>query len=98
MTLVIEVTPEVETRLQAAAARRGLPVGEYAKALLERQILPLAVRVAALSAEEQDRAMAAAAEDATALYNHDLALPPAERELTAFTVPDGEPLLDSTDA
>src|SRR5438094_175964 len=90
MTLVIEVTPEVEARLEAAAAKHGLPVAEYAKVLLERQVMPLAVRVAALPPEEQDRIMAAAAEDAAELYNADLASPPAERELTAFTALDGE--------
>jgi hypothetical protein len=90
MTLVIEVPPEVEIRLQAAAAKRGVPVVEYAKALLERQVLPLAVRVAALAPEEQDRLMAAAAEEAAELYNADLALAPGERELTAFTALDGE--------
>jgi hypothetical protein len=93
MTLVIEITPDVETRLQSAAAKRGLPVAEYAKALLERQVLPLAVRVAALPPAEQDRLMAAAAEDAADLYDADLALPPDERDLTAFTALDGEPIL-----
>ena len=97
MTLVIEVTPEVETRLQAAAAKRGLPVSEYAKGLLERQVLPLAVRVAALPPEEQDRIQAAAADAAADLYNTDLALPPGERDLTAFTALDGEPIHDPDD-
>jgi hypothetical protein len=97
MTLVIDVTPEVETRLQQAAARQGLPVAEYARAVLERQVLPLAVRVAALPPEEQDRALAAAAADAADLYDADLALPPGERELTAFTALDGEPIHDAGD-
>jgi hypothetical protein len=94
MTLTIEVTPELETRLQAAAARQGLPVAEYARAVLERQVLPLARRVAALPLDEQDRIMAAAAEDAAEFYNADLALPVNERELTAFTALDGENSLD----
>jgi hypothetical protein len=97
MTLMIDVTPEVEARLEAAAAKRGLPIAEYAKVLLERQVLPLAVRVAALPAEEQDRIMAAAAEDAADLYNSDLALPASERELTAFTALDGEDFHDAAD-
>lgn len=97
MTLVIEVPPEVEIRLQAAAAKRGIPVAEYAKALLERQVLPLAVRVAALSPEEQDRLMAAAAEEAAELYDADLALSSGERELTAFTALDGEDFDDVDD-
>jgi hypothetical protein len=98
MTLVIEVTPEVETRLQAAAAKRGLSVTDYAKDLLERQVLPLALRVAVLPPEEQDRIMAAAAEEAAELYEADLALPPAERELTAFTALDGEDYDDVGDS
>ena len=54
MTLVLEVTAEVEARLRAAAAERSMPVAEYATGLLERQVLPLAVRVAALPTEEQE--------------------------------------------
>jgi hypothetical protein len=44
----------------------------------------------ALPREEQERQLAAAAEDAAPLYAADLALPVAERELTAFTTLDGE--------
>jgi hypothetical protein len=97
MTLVIDVTPEVETRLQEAAAKRGLPVAEYVRAVLERQVLPLALRVAALPPEEQDRILAAAAEGAADLYNADLALRSEQRELTAFTTLDSEPIHDSAD-
>jgi hypothetical protein len=93
MTLTIEVTPELESRLQAAAARNGLPVAEYARTVLERQVPPLALRVASLPPEEQDRIMAAAAEEAADLYNADLALPINERELTAFTALDSQPPL-----
>jgi hypothetical protein len=89
MTLTIEVTPELESRLQAAAAHQGLPVAEYARAVLEQQVLPLAIRVSSLPPEEQDRMMAAAAEGAADLYNADLARPVQERELTAFTALDG---------
>ena len=90
MTLVLEVTAEVEARLRAAAAERSMPVAEYATGLLERQVLPLAVRVAALPTEEQDRVLAAAAVEAADLYNADLAQAVEERELTAFTALDGE--------
>jgi hypothetical protein len=97
MTLIIEMNPEVEARLQEAAARHGVPVAEYAKGLLERQVLPLALRVSALPPDQQDQAVAAAADDAAELYRADLALPPRERELTAFTVLDGEEFPDDAE-
>jgi hypothetical protein len=97
MTLIIELPPEIETRLQQAAARQGLPVEEYVKALLERQVLPLAVRVATLPPEVQDRILVAAAEDAVDLYSADLARPTRDRELTAFTALDGEDFHDFPD-
>ncbi len=43
---------------------------------------------------ERNRLLAQAAEAAAPEYEADLALPPAERELTAFTALDGEPFLD----
>jgi hypothetical protein len=98
MTLIIEVGPEVEARLQAAAAKSGVPVSDYARGLLERQVLPLALRVAALTPEEQDQIMAAAAEEAAEVYDADLALPLRERELTAFTALDGEEFHDAENA
>lgn len=97
MTLIIEVAPEVETRLQVIAAKHGLAAAEYAKALLERHVLPLAVRVAALPPEQQDQIMAAAAEDAADIYNADLDRPPGARELTAFTALDGEDFHEPAD-
>src|SRR5688572_18375105 len=98
MTLIIEVDPEVQARLQEAAARQGVAVSEYAKGVLERQVLPLALRAADLPPDEQDRIMAAAAEEASDLYNADLARPLRERELTAFTALDGEEFHDPADA
>ena len=90
MTLMIDLEPEVQWRLQSAATQRGLPVADYAREVLARQVLPLSLRVAALPPEEQDRLMTAAAEELQSLYNADLSLPPAQRELTAFTALDGE--------
>ena len=66
--------------------------------MLERQALPLAICVAALAPEEQYRILAAAADDAADLYNADPALPPGERDLTAFTALDGKPIQDRDDA
>jgi len=44
---------------------------------------------------QRRRILAAAAENAAPLYEADLALPVAERELTAFTALDGEPFLNN---
>ncbi len=46
---------------------------------------------------ERNRILAQAAEAAAPEYEADLALPVAERELTAFTALDGEPFLDEAD-
>jgi len=47
-----------------------------------------------LPSAERNRIMEQAAEAAAPEYEADLALPVAERELTAFTALDGEPFLD----
>jgi len=39
MTLTLNVTPELETRLREEAARKGIPAEEYARMLLEEQLL-----------------------------------------------------------
>jgi hypothetical protein len=96
MTLILDLSPEMESRLEQAAARSGMPIAEYAKAVLERQVLPLALRVAAMPPEEQDRILTAAAEQAAELYNADLSLPPSERELAAFTALDGDQFSDGS--
>jgi hypothetical protein len=38
MTLVIDLPPEVESRLQEEAARQGIPVPEYVRGLLENLV------------------------------------------------------------
>ena len=45
---------------------------------------------------ERRAALAASAKAVAPLYNEDLAKPVAERELTAFTALDGEPILDGS--
>ena len=50
-----------------------------------------------LTIEERGLYLRAAAADAAPLYNADFALPPAERELTAFTILDGEPIYEYED-
>lgn len=40
MTLVLELTPELERKLRQAAERQRLSVDEYARRVLEQQITP----------------------------------------------------------
>jgi hypothetical protein len=40
MTLVIDVTPELETRLQEEATKQGMAVAEYVRTLLESLVRP----------------------------------------------------------
>ena len=97
MTITIDLRPEVEARLVQKARTAQQPMSEYLNDLIESLLMPKEVDLEAFLAlprEEQDRLMAAAAEDAAPLYAADLALPPAERELTAFTALDGEPFHD----
>ena len=66
---------------------RGNLVSRFSKSrsLTARELL-------SLPADKRDAYLRAAAEDAAPLYEADLALPPSERELTALTALDGEPL------
>jgi hypothetical protein len=88
MTLTIQLTPEEEARLVAAAHREGLAAAEYARRRLMAD-LPApylsARELLRLSPEEQGRYLSAAAEVAAPIYAADLALPLEERELTAIS-------------
>src|SRR4051812_26215589 len=100
MTLTIDLTPELEARLEAKARASGKPLPEYVRITLEELATPEEVDMAeflALPRQEQDRLLAAAAESAAPLYEADLALPPHEQELTAFTALDGEPFDEYAD-
>ena len=55
LTIELELTPEQEKALRREAARRGLPVVDYAAALLEKH-LPRATAAAVSAADPQDRA------------------------------------------
>ena len=92
MTVNISFSPEMESRLREQAAERGLKVSDYVLHVLERELpprSPSARRLLALPPQERGLFLAAAAEDAAALYEADLTRPPAERELTALTALDG---------
>src|SRR5947199_348164 len=69
--MYIELPPELEARLQQEADRRGVMPSEYARRLLENSLPPrfLSAReLLQLPRAEQDRYLAAAAEDAAPLY------------------------------
>lgn len=101
MTLTIDLTPEEETLLREEAARIGVDLARYARTRLGLTATPQREfdlkTFRSLPRAEQDRIMQAAAEDAAPLYETDLALPPHQRELTAFTVLDGDPLYNYAD-
>lgn len=98
MTLMIDLAPEIKQRLTVEAARQGQQPSEYVNRLLERELKPKEFDMDALLAlprSEQDRIMQAAFDDAAPMYKADLALPVAERELTAFTALDGDDFADN---
>jgi plasmid stability protein len=106
MTLTLELPPELENRLRTRAARHGQDVTTYLLTVAEREAQleperPLtadAGYLLTLPAEERGRILRAQAEAAAPLYEADLALPPHERELTAFTALDGvDPILEPED-
>ncbi len=97
MTLAIELDPEIEGRLSKVAASHGQQPGEYVTHLLERELAPKEYDLDALldlPRDRQEAIMTAAFDAAADHYNVDLALPLADRELTAFTALDGDELAD----
>jgi hypothetical protein len=44
MTLEIEITPEIEMRLESEARRSGMSQSEYARALIEEKLAPIEER------------------------------------------------------
>jgi hypothetical protein len=98
MAVVIDLAPEIERRLSVEAARRGQLPAEFITQLLRRELEPKEFDLDALLAlprQEQERIIQKSYDDAASDYNTDLALPAAERELTAFTALDGDDLADS---
>ena len=97
--LTIELAPDVEQRLNCEAQRQGVKPADFVQGLVERELPPAPKEFDlnayfALPREEQDRILEEAAKKATPQYAADLAFPVEERELTAFTVLDGEPYLE----
>lgn len=89
----IALSPETERRLVERARTVGLDLDEFVRRLIEQSVptaQPTARELLAMKPEDRRAILAAAAERAAPLYNADLARPASERELTAFTILDGE--------
>ncbi len=56
MTLTIELTPEVEKRLQHEAKQRGVASELYARQLLEEKLLPASATASQKSPQERVKA------------------------------------------
>jgi hypothetical protein len=92
MSLILDLPPETELRLQAEAARHGQKPAEFVLNIIERELprAPTARELLAMPPEQRRPYLEAAAAAAAPVYEEDLARPPHERELTALTILDGE--------
>jgi hypothetical protein len=87
------LAPEIEQRLNWKAQQQGIEPADFVQNLLQRELTPKEVDMKAFLAlprEEQSRLLRKAAEEAAPDYAADLALPAAERELTAFSAISGD--------
>ncbi len=105
---MLELPPDVEMQLREKAAQRGQAVADYLRQIVEEKPISnpeMAGNVGrpreadpdyllSLPLEERQRIMTAQFDAAAPFYAADLALPVAERELTAFTALDGDPILE----
>jgi hypothetical protein len=87
ITMGMEVRIDTADEALAEFAREHVPSLRRAAAKQLREADP--AYLLSLPLEERHRIMHAQVEEMAPLYNADLALPPAERELTAFTALDG---------
>jgi predicted transcriptional regulator len=76
MTLTIEISPEMEKRLQREAGRKGVAAEEYARRLLEERLLPTESKPLWATATQEEWE---AAFDRW-LTSHDPTLPPLPEE------------------
>ena len=99
MSIYLELPPEVEAQLSEHAEGKGLDLADLIREMVESNLARQEIqslktpegrwdfsRLRALPTADQDRIMERAAKDAAPLYAADLALPPHERELTAFGI------------
>ena len=107
---MIELLPEIEHKLREKAALSGQDVNDYLNRILDEPVTrdgghKLAggierpreadpAYLLSLPKAERDRIMTAQFDAAAPLYAADLALPVEQRELTAFTALDDDPILE----
>ncbi len=107
---MLELPADIEDGLRERAARHGQDVTDYLRQILgepggngerhepagdtgrPRESDP--AYLLSLPLEERRRIMAAQFDEAAPLYAADLALPMEQRELTAFTALDGDPVME----
>jgi hypothetical protein len=92
MSLVIEVPEDIAELLRSRAAERGEDVNQFAVSTLRNSLGKrsyTARELLAMPYEKQQEILRRQAERIAPLYEADLALPPSERELVAFTALDG---------
>jgi|GEM_PF-1056321 len=107
---MLELPADIEDGLRETAARNGQDVTDYLRQILNgpvsneerhepsgdagrpRESDP--AYLLSLPLEERRRIMATQFDEAAPLYAADLALPIEQRELTAFTALDGDPVLE----
>ena len=106
---MLELPSDVEMQLREKAARNGQDVADYLRQIVGQKPISnpeMAGNIGrpresdpdyllSLPKAERDRIIEAQAASAAPLYEADLALPVAERELTAFTALDDEPILEN---
>ncbi len=108
---MLELPPDLEHQIREEAAQRGQAVENYLRLIVNNPASRSGSRDAdgnaarpreadptyllSLPKAERDRIMEAQAAHAAPLYEADLALPVSERELTAFTALDDDPILEN---
>jgi hypothetical protein len=99
VAITLNLPPYFEQTLREEAARLGQDPDQFILAAVEKQLRAIReadpVYLMTLPEEERGRILAAQAEKAAPLYEADLALPVEQRELTAFTALNGDPILEN---
>jgi len=97
MTLTLEVNlkPDDQARLANRAKRSGMTLETYVQTFVEKLASSDVALLRSLSRVDRNRVLAAQAVEAASIYEADLALHVRDRELTAFSALDGDPVHDS---
>jgi hypothetical protein len=92
LTLQVNLKPSDQARLTNRAKQSGMTLEAYIQTIVERLASSDIGLLRSLSRADRNRFLSAQAAEAAALYEADLALPIPDRELTAFSALEGEPL------